>query len=505
MSRSRDEIRRTVETLGRLRQSHPAWMLLAARRGPVVLGCLGALFFVSGEGIATETAIVELAAALGEVDDVDDEQSDVDLGVEARREIRRYVRQGLMVERDGQLIATDALTTALRFVDALQARTMTSTASRLGIVQREIERLDMLLSPDQAQKEAYFERQIAELQAQLEAVQMGEGPQLDVRKASEQLREIHALATSLHRDFRKVEDSYRRAEQALRDSIIADGSHRGEIVDKLLDSHDSLLETDEGMVFDAFHEQLRKSGALEQMRARLRAISAHPLARQALTLEQNSELRLLYMRLLSESEIVMRARTRAERDVKAFLRSGLAAEHHRVGALLNELFSAALAVDWSSQAMRRSPSPLPPTALAVNNLNLIERLRFKQLASRHDEVLNLHTQGVAFEAMEDDFWEAFDALDREALVARTKSLLSEAGRPLSVRELAEQLVPEQDLETLSVWLSMALSGELESEGVEFIDLEDPGDAGPGWRFTVPLYHIDAATALAFEDDRSAQS
>jgi hypothetical protein len=54
-------------------------------------------------------------------------------------------------------------------------------------------------------------------------------------------RPLESLAMSLRVDFRRVEDSWRDTDRALRHSIVSEQSHRGEIIDKLLDSYDSLL------------------------------------------------------------------------------------------------------------------------------------------------------------------------------------------------------------------------------------------------------------------------
>jgi len=89
----------------------------------------------------------------------------------------------------------------------------------------------------------------------------------------------------LRNDFRRVEDSYRAADQRLRESVVNQDSHRGQIVDTLLDSQDALLQTDEGQVFDAFQQQLTRSLELERLSAhRLgeRASSGGPLLNELL-------------------------------------------------------------------------------------------------------------------------------------------------------------------------------------------------------------------------------
>ena len=42
-----------------------------------------------------------------------------------RRELRHWIKRGLVVERESRLYSTDALDEALRFVDALDNRIMT--------------------------------------------------------------------------------------------------------------------------------------------------------------------------------------------------------------------------------------------------------------------------------------------------------------------------------------------------------------------------------------------
>jgi len=59
-------------------------------------------------------------------------------------------------------------------------------------------------------------------------------------------------------------------------SIISEQHHRGEIVARLLDGQDALLNTAEDGVFDSFQQQLRQFIELDNMHARLRTIPSSP-------------------------------------------------------------------------------------------------------------------------------------------------------------------------------------------------------------------------------------
>jgi hypothetical protein len=473
------------------RYQNPAWQLLASRRAPLVLGCLQTLFEHANDGIPMEDALQALAEMLAEYANQDDYEIDSDdTPVQARRELRNWIKRALVVEREGRLYATDALETALRFVEGLDNRIMTTTASRLSVVQREIENLETGLNPSPTSRVASLRRRINELERELADAEAGKVPVLSEAEAIEGIREVYNLATGLRADFRRVEDSWRDADRELRQSIISEQYHRGQIVDRLLDGQDALLDTPEGRVFESFQLQLRQSMELENMKERLRTILRHPAISKALSRNQEQDLRWLVMRLVRESQSVFQARARSERDVKGFLKTGLAAEHHRVGNLLNDIFSVALKVDWQRQAVRRQATPLPPVAIAVSGLPLVERLRFKSLEDDASGELDLATRGGDLEHIDEDFWAAFDGLDRDALVKNTLAALAKEGRPMSIAELARLLPPSHDLETFALWLGMAREAGIPVARDRFEDVELTDEESRRWRFRLPYAGLE---------------
>ncbi len=480
------------------RQQNPAWQLLAWRRAPLVLSCLQALFEESQDGgVDFDDAQQALAELLAGHAGLSDFEINGDTSALARKELRTWIRRALVVEREGRLYATDALETALRFVGALDDRIMTSTASRLAVVQREIERLESRLNPDPLSRAEYLRRQIAVLQRELEEAETGHVDVADAQEASEGIRELYALATGLRADFRRVEDSWRDADLRLRHAIVNEGHHRGAIVDTLLDGHDALLETAEGRVFQAFHQQMQQEIELEAMKRRLRTILRHPRASIALTMSQQADLRWLVMRLVKESASVIRTRSHSERDVRSFLRTGLATEHHRVGQLLKEVFHCAQAVDWGAASVRRQPSCLPPLAIACSGLPLIERLRFKSLDQQALRDLDLQRMAGDIDQIDEEFWLSLDSLDREALVHNTLEAIRASDRPLSLSGLAQRLPPTHDLESLALWLGMAREAGCPIGGArETLDLVTHDDQT--LRFDVPLLSLDRVSFEHFE-------
>jgi hypothetical protein len=476
--------REVVQKFISLRRNHPAWLLLASPKGPLILASLKNLIEANPTGVDLDEAVEKLAAVFA--DHANDSAFDLsnDHPLDARRELRQWLKRGLIVERGGKILATDAFQRSLMFLDSLEGQTMTSTASRLATVQRAIEILESQLSTSQSDREKSLQVRIQALHEELQAVQSGQFEVLDGAKAEEGIREVYQLAVSLQVDFRRVEDSYREADRVLRQRVISENQNRGEIVDELLDGHEQLVQTVEGQVFESFYAQLVKTSELQEMKSRLRAILENGNTDRALARKQKAELRQLVSRLVQESERVIQARARSERDVRGFLKSGLADEQMRVGVLLQEIFQVALELDWQSQKLRRSDSPLPPLAVSLGNLPVIERILPKQISEDDTETLELQVTQADPAQMDAEFWNAYHALNRTELFLRTLEHLQASGDRRTIGQLATSLPPSHDLETLAFWLAMAREAGIALEDVpEIVDLAD--DKEQVTRFKIP--------------------
>jgi hypothetical protein len=182
------------------------------------------------------------------------------------------------------------------------------------------------------------------------------------------------------------------------------------------------------------------------------------------------------------------------------MKTGQAAENQRVGQLLNDILQQALHIDWKPQATRRQPAPLPPLGLALAGLPLIERLRIKSLDGGGESELLLTTRYASLDQVEDEFWQAFEGLDRQALLEKTIHLLTQADQPLTLADLAQALPPgEHDLETLALWLALAREAGVPFEDgpPEHITLTHTDQP---WRFTVPRVRLVPQAVQALTTD-----
>ena len=223
------------------------------------------------------------------------------------------------------------------------------------------------------------------------------------------------------------------------------------------------------------------------MKSRLRSILSNNNTDKALQRKQKADLRQLVSRLVQESERVIQARAKSERDVRGFLKSGLADEHIEDQARdparhLSCRVGSRLAVAKGATA---SPSPLPPLAMSIGNLPLAERLLVKQIDQDGNGELNLTVSEADPAEMDEEFWQAYPRMDRAQLFRKTTvAHLQASGQSLTISTTAKALPPTHDLETLAYWLAMARqAGIALDDRTELIDLQDESDVWTRFTFS----------------------
>ncbi|MBE9589619.1 DUF3375 family protein [Moraxella sp. K127] len=479
-----------------LRQRNDTWRLLTAKRAPIILACAEQLFMSQNQTPTMDMAVQLLTNCFNEFIH-DKELIDKDPRTLAKQEWRDWLKRGLIIERDNEVFATDALQKAIYFIKGLEDDTvMTSTASRLQTVQSEIEKAYIRLNPNQQEREQYLKKQIDLLHQELANVKNGDFELLDTHSSKEMLQNIYELAMSLYHDFRRVEDSYRQMDKELREKVIREQYHRGQVIHTLLDYHDELISTPEGRVFQGFNHALQHNH-IDELNHQIKQLVAYSISQDSLTPTQLFNLSTLISSLNKEASQVIRAKQNMEKDVRSFIQTGLATEHHRVGDLLNQIFKEALNIDWQDNSIKHTPSHLPPIAIELNKIASIERFLIHEYKTDDNHQLNLDNQSIDLNSVDSSFWQALDGLDRQDWFDKTKALLSQSDKPLSIADLHQQLpIPDNyDLEAIALWIEMACRTSSIPDTYEYIILKRNTNHDELWQFKVPVialqkHHFD---------------
>jgi Protein of unknown function (DUF3375) len=256
------------------REHSPAWRLLRADNAPLILSFLYQVFV---EGNVRSIAANQLASKL------DDELYALNerLADEGRprfpRPARAYLDDWASPEAgwlrkfypDGSdephFDATPAVEKALQWVQALGERSFVGTESRLNTVFLLLRQIVHGTDADQNSRVAQLVAQRRAIDEEVARVERGDFELLDASAVRDRYQQLSATARDLLADFREVEENFRRLDRHLREKIAGWRGGKGELLDDVLGSRESISGSDEGRSFQAFYDFLLSQSRQEEL------------------------------------------------------------------------------------------------------------------------------------------------------------------------------------------------------------------------------------------------
>ncbi|MEZ9913339.1 DUF3375 family protein, partial [Vibrio breoganii] len=177
--------------------------------------------------------------------------------------LRRYLpMQGDSIECD---LLPD-VEKALRWIEEMQGSGFVGTESRLKLLMGLISDLVHGTSEDKQSKLQTLKQRKAELEQEIQAVELG----MDIGYSDSQVREKMFLISTMSRqllgDFRQVEANFRSLDKDTRKKISQTDLHKGGMLDVVFGDQNVIDDSDEGQSFSAFFELLMRG----EMRNKLR-------------------------------------------------------------------------------------------------------------------------------------------------------------------------------------------------------------------------------------------
>ena len=326
-----------------LRGNSPAWRLLRAENAPLVLSFLDQVFVA--ENIRS-IAAAELANRL------DDELYALNerLGERAFPKpakaylddwaapeagwLRKYYPEG---SDEPHFDVTPAVEKALAWVRALQARSFVGTESRLNTVFLLLRQMAFGAETDPDERLSELRRRRQELDDEIARVQAG---QLDVLEASalrDRYQQFSATARELLADFREVEENFRKLDRNLREKIATWHGAKGELLDDVLGSRETIADSDQGRSFQAFYDFLLSQARQDELNRLLESV--HQLTEIS---EADPRLRHIHYDWLDAAERTQATVRQLSEQLRRFLDDQVWSENRRVIDILHEIESHAL-------------------------------------------------------------------------------------------------------------------------------------------------------------------
>ncbi len=270
------------DVLDRLRQTHPAWRLLAADHAPLLLGFFESAFIrPNRRAIPAPELIAHLDAYLAQLAETH--------GLERYpKGARQYLDDWAAPERgflrkyyprtgdDAEFDLTPSAERALEWIQGLLPQQFVGTESRLLTLLQLLRDLAVGAHTDPTARIEQLEQQRAELQREIERVKSGRAGPMDATQIRERYFQIADTARRLLGDFRQVEENFRGLDAQTRERIALSTQPKGALLDEIFGATDHIRQSDQGKSFDAFWEFLMSPQRQDEMQTWLRAVHALP-------------------------------------------------------------------------------------------------------------------------------------------------------------------------------------------------------------------------------------
>ena len=262
-----------------LRDNSPAWRLLRADHAPLVLSFLHQVFV---EQNVRSIPAVELASRLDDelyaLNERDGEPKRFPRPARAYLDdwaapeagwLRKYYPDGT---DEPHLDATPAVEKALQWVGGLKEREFVGTESRLNTVIDLLRQIVFGTETDPEQRIAELRRQRQDIDDQIARIQAGELDLLDQTAVRDRYQQFALTARELLADFREVEENFRKLDRRLRERIAVWNRGKGELLDEVLGSRETIAGSDQGRSFQAFCDFLLSAARQEELTGLLEAV-----------------------------------------------------------------------------------------------------------------------------------------------------------------------------------------------------------------------------------------
>jgi hypothetical protein len=336
----------SVDEIAWLRDNSPAWRLLRADHAPLVLSFLHRVF------VADNVRSVSAAELTSRLDDelyaLNQRESERG-GTRFPKPAKAYLDDWAAPEvgwlrkyyPDGtdepHYDATPAVEKALQWIHGLREREFVGTESRLKVILELLRQIVFGTETDPQQRLAELRRQRQEIDEQIARVQAGDMPVLDETAVRDRYQQLAATARELLADFREVEENFRKLDRQLREKITGWHGGKGELLDDVLGSRESIAGSDQGKSFQAFYGFLLSQARQEEVSTLLEQV--HSLKE---IVERDSRLRHIHYDWLDAAERTQATVRQLSEQLRRFLDDQVWFENRRVIDILRGVEARAL-------------------------------------------------------------------------------------------------------------------------------------------------------------------
>jgi hypothetical protein len=326
-----------------LRRHSAAWRLLNAANAPLILAFCDKVFVAGNvRSISTSDLVSRLDDELYALNERLGGQAYPrpakayldDWAAPEAGWLRKYYPEG---SDEPYFDATPAVEKAIGWVKALQARSFVGTESRLNTIFILLRQMVFGTETDPEVRLAELRRRRDEIDEEIARAAGGEVEVLDVSALRDRYQQFAATARELLSDFREVEANFRALDRDLRERVAAWSGSKGELLDQVLGSRETIADSDQGRSFQAFYDFLLSPTRQEELTGLLERVQA--LAGIA---ESDARMRHIHYDWLDAGERTQATVRMLSEQLRRFLDDQAWLENRRVMDILRSIEANAL-------------------------------------------------------------------------------------------------------------------------------------------------------------------
>ncbi|MDR2985291.1 MAG: DUF3375 domain-containing protein [Nocardiopsaceae bacterium] len=434
-----------------LRDNSPAWRLLKADNAPLVLSFLHRVFVADNvRSIAAGELTSRLDDELYALNQGDSERGERRFPKPAKAYLDDWAAPGAGWLRkyypDGtdepHYDATPAVEKALAWVESLRQREFVGTESRLKVIFDLLRQIVFGTEPDPAERLEQLRGERDGIDEQIARIEAGELPMLDETAVLDRYQQFAGTARELLADFREVEENFRKLDRNLREKIAGWHGGKGELLDDVLGSRESIDGSDQGRSFQAFYGFLLSQARQEELSSLLDRV--HSL--DGIAERDAQQLRHIHYDWLDAAERTQATVRQLSEQLRRFLDDQVWFENRRVIDILRSI---------ESRALRLRETRSVPVTMDIDALSPAIRLPVERPLYAPVQKVRLSSDSVSDADEETDPAALFDQVyvDPEPLRGGVREALRSQPQ-VGLAELVEQYPLRQGVAELVTYLSL---------------------------------------------------
>lgn len=438
------------ETLASFKKVHPAWRLLDADHAPLIVSFLHRVYINENvRNISQIELIAKLEDELFYLREVEGEEkyprSASEYLEEWAQNDKGWLRKFYPVGSDEPSFdITSATEKVIGWLESLTTRKFVGTESRLVMVFELLRQMIEGTEVDPEKRIIELQKKKREIDAEIDSIRSGDISRMSDTALRDRIQQVESTARDLLRDFREVENNFRRLDKEVREKIALWDGRKGELLEEILNERDAISSSDQGRSFQAFWDFLMSFSRQAELTEMLTKVLGFDAVKE---LAIDPRLKRIHYDWLEASSHTQRTVAKLSHQLRSYLDDKAYLENKRIIDILQRIQATAIEV--------REDMPegvfIEVDEAATSIILPLARPLFAPPVKPVivGEVVDADASDINADVLFEQF-----VVDRVKLASQIKQLLQQHEQ-VSLRELTEVYPVEKGLAELIAYFSIA--------------------------------------------------